>query len=248
VTLLFGLGADVNIRNKNNRTALDLALDNGRLDVARYLSELMGNADSLDRINLASFERESHNSPPDVARASLECGNSPNIPDETTSLRAASEMGDLVLMQSLLETGADVNERDETHATPLVYVSKEGRFEAAKLLIEYGADVNLPGWTGWTPLHAASSGGYADVVHLLLDHGADLDAKNQRQWTALHLALNRESFETIKALVEQGANVHVQNDLDQTAFQIVSRRGDRRLMRLFSEYGAHGSTDVNNEQ
>jgi hypothetical protein len=156
VTLLIGSGADVNIHNSNNETASDLALDNGRLDVARYLSGWMGSAESLDLINLASLERESQDPPPDVARASLGCGNGPNIPDETTSLHAASEMGDLVIMQSLLETGADVNERDEAYTTPLVYAALGGRLEVAKLLIEYGADVNLPEWTGWTPLHAAS--------------------------------------------------------------------------------------------
>jgi ankyrin repeat protein len=239
VTLLLGSGADVNIHNRNNKTASDdLVLDNGRLDVARYLSEWMGSA-CLDGINLASLE-ESQNSPPDVARASLGCGNGPNIPDETTSLHAASEMGDLVIMQSLLETGADVNERDEAYATPLVCASEEGRLEVAKLLIEYGADANLPDWTGWTPLHAASHYGHADVVHLLLDHGADLDAKNQRQCTALHLALDCSSFKTVKALLERGVNVHVQDDLDQTPFQIASRRRDRELMRLLSEFGAHG--------
>jgi hypothetical protein len=239
VTLLLGSGADVNIQNINNKMASDLALDNGRLDVARYFSEWMDSADSLDRINLASLERESQNSPPDVARASLGCGNDPNIPDETTSLHAALEIGDLVIMQSRLEAGADVNERDDICATPLVYASGGGRLEVAELLIEYGADVNLPTWTGRTPLHAASHHGHADVVYLLLDHGADLDAKDLSQWTALHLALYGGSFETVKALLERGANVHVRNDLDQTPLQILSRIGDPELMRLFSEYDAH---------
>jgi len=242
VTLLFGSGADVNIHNNNNKTASDLALDNGRLDVARYLSERMGNGDSLDRINLAFLERESQNSPPDVARASLGCESGASTPDETTSLHAASEMGDLVLVQSLLETGADVNERNKHYATPLAYASLEGRLEVAKLLIKYGADVNLPNGTGWSPLHTASYQGHADVVHLLLDHGADLDAKNQYQCTALHLAVDSGSLETIKELLEQGAIVHVQarDDRDETPFQIASQKGDRELMRLLFEYGAHG--------
>jgi ankyrin repeat protein len=145
-------------------------------------------------------------------------------------------------MRSLLETGADVNERDESNSTPLWGASDGGRLEVAKLLIEYGADVNLPEWTGWTPLHVASRGGYADIVQPLLVHGADVDAKNQDQWTALHFALDRyfTSTEIVKALLDQGANVHVQNSRGETPFQRASRRGEREIMRLFSECGAHG--------
>src|ERR1019366_8283483 len=104
----------------NNKTSLDLALDNGRLDVAGSLAEWMGIVISQDRINPASLNTASQDSLPNA-------------------LHAASEAGHLEIVQSLLEVGADVNERDEYHWTPLFLASNEGRVEVAKLLIEYGA-------------------------------------------------------------------------------------------------------------
>ncbi len=242
VTLLLESDADVNISNSNNRTPLDLAIDSRELDSAKYLAERMGSADSQDRIYLASFDTASRDSLPMVATPLFGCEG---IPDEMGgSLHEASEAGHLEIVRSLIESGADVNERDKYHWTPLRWASMKGRFEVAKFLIEYGADVNIPDATGWTPLHVAARDGHVDVVHLLLNHGADVNAKKQNQWSALHLALlcddSESAFEIVKALLEQGANVHVRNDKGQTPFQMASRRRYRDIMRLLSQYGAGG--------
>ena len=40
--LLFELGAEVNIRNRNNETAFDVASASGEHEVARFLEECIG--------------------------------------------------------------------------------------------------------------------------------------------------------------------------------------------------------------
>ena len=133
MTLLLSSGAGVNIRNSNNKTAFDVAIDYGRLDVGLQ-----------DRINLASSDTASQGFFPSVARPSLGHGSDATMPDELRrSLYVASDAGHLEAVRSLLDSGADVNERNKTHHTPLLYASMRGRVEDAKLLIEYGADVNF---------------------------------------------------------------------------------------------------------
>jgi ankyrin repeat protein len=237
--LLLSSGAGVNIRNSNNKTPLDLAVDNGRLDVARSLTEWIGDVDLQDRINLAPSDTASQNSLPSAARPSLIHGSEATIPDELRrSLHAASHAGHLEAVRSLLEGGADVNERNKTHHTPLLYASMRGKVEVAKLLIEYGADVNFQDWTGWTPLQAASRHSHPDVVRLLLNHGADANTMNQDHWAAIHYAIVNFSFEIVKALLEQGAEIRVRNDVGQTPFQMASLSGQEEIVRLLSEYDA----------
>jgi ankyrin repeat protein len=84
-------------------------------------------------------------------------------------------------VQSLLDDGADVNDRDEFHQTALLMASWEKKFEVVQLLIKYRAD-----GVGWTPPQVASQCGHSEIVHVLLDHGADVDAKKMDGWTALH--------------------------------------------------------------
>jgi ankyrin repeat protein len=241
VTLLLSSGAGVNIRNSNNKTAFDLAVDNDRLDVARSIAEWIGDTDLQVFINSVSLVSASQDSLPSVAMPPLGRGSEANIPDELRrSLHAASGAGHLEIVRSLLEGGANIDERDESHRTPLSHASGSGRVEVAKLLIEYGADVNSSDGTGWTPLHSASSHGHAGVVHLLLDHGADANAMKQDLWTALHHAIFNRSLEIVKALLEQGADVRMRNDLGHTPFQMASWMGLDEIVQFLSEYDAQG--------
>ena len=57
----------------------------------------------------------------------------------------------------LIDHGADVSAKDETHTTPLHLASSSGIPEIAQLLIERGADVTARDKSAKTPLHLASS-------------------------------------------------------------------------------------------
>jgi len=177
--------------------------------------------------------------PPGVTQSSIDRGIGANNSDKGISLCTASEEGYIETVRSLLDSGTDVNERDDIHRTPLFHASRKGRVEVAKLLIEYGADVNSQDGAGWAPLHAASRHGHLDVLRLLLDHGADVDAGRHDQWTALHIASQPGHFEVIEALLKL-ANVGVRNDEGRTPSQVASRSGKRNIVRLLSEYEIHG--------
>lgn len=76
----------------------------------------------------------------------------------------------------LIEGGIDVNVRNETGETPLIYTSKalnrkehrKMRQKFAKMLLELGGNPNLQDYRGSTPLMHASIRGQDDLVQLLL--------------------------------------------------------------------------------
>jgi Suppressor of fused protein (SUFU)/Ankyrin repeats (3 copies) len=76
-------------------------------------------------------------------------------------------------VRSLIELGADVNERDSNGSTGLCWAVTYGRYDVAKVLLECGADPNLD-----CPLFRLTSNDVQDRVamaKLLLDHGADIN-------------------------------------------------------------------------
>ena len=77
----------------------------------------------------------------------------------TPLLRNAAKSGDINAVRTLLDKGADVNEKDGVGGTPLFWAVREGHTELAKLLIERGADVNKRDNAGWGPLFWAAWGG-----------------------------------------------------------------------------------------
>jgi len=73
----------------------------------------------------------------------------------TTPLMQCAEMGELQLMQWLIDHLADVNARDRFGQTPLMYAAGSNQLTAARLLLRYGANPALQAKTGQTAFDIA---------------------------------------------------------------------------------------------
>lgn len=98
---------------------------------------------------------------------------------ESTSLAAppdlldAARKGDLKRIQKLLDSGADVNQRDTTGFTALHWAAMTNKQEVAKFLIQKKADINAREFQyKLSPLDVARSRGFKDMVGLLIKNGA----------------------------------------------------------------------------
>ena len=110
----------------------------------------------------------------------------------------------------LLEHGADVTTRDNTHSTPLHVASSKGNGEAVWLLIRHGAEVNAQDGRRRTPLHRAASSRLAfkrKVVRLLLNSGADVNAEDDKGRTPFQIASSRGLSEIAKLLHQENNQV-----------------------------------------
>lgn len=128
--------------------------------------------------------------------------------------------------KQMLESGADVNARDEWERTALLYSLWHRHSNLTKMLIEAGADVNAKSHhLGYTPLISASSRDDIELCLLLISHGADLMAKNFFNRTALdEIGRSREFYsidhpslaplaeadkaERRKLMIDEYTNVH----------------------------------------
>ena len=89
-------------------------------------------------------------------------------------LITAIQKGDLVLLQRLLDFGADTSKRDtETNLSSLGFAVHRKEEAMVESLLKSGADVNVLEVDGSTALHHASRNGLAGIVKLLLDSGAN---------------------------------------------------------------------------
>jgi ankyrin repeat protein len=85
-----------------------------------------------------------------VFRLFLEHGANPNILREHQPL-IFSVWSNLDSLRALLDHGADINLRDDTGDTPLLFYLWNGRWDAALLLLERGADIDVRNNLGTTP-------------------------------------------------------------------------------------------------
>ena len=122
-----------------------------------------------------------------------------------TPLHSAAYLGDLEMVQVLLDYKADANSRNELNATPLIYASYEAHPHVVRLLLENDANPNVWNHNGTTPLHAASRCGSLEVVRLLLKYGADVEPENKEGRTPFQIALEKGHHEVTELLLDHGA-------------------------------------------
>jgi hypothetical protein len=114
-----------------------------------------------------------------------------------TPLISAAYLGDVEMVEVLLNYGADIQAQTIFGRTALHWAAGSHHFsdpEVVRLLLKYGADINLRAIIdgGITPLHSAAAGGRADAVRVLLEHGASVDEKNTWGRTAFQVARTDE--------------------------------------------------------
>ncbi|KMK60901.1 ankyrin repeat protein [Aspergillus fumigatus Z5] len=115
-----------------------------------------------------------------------------------------------LVLQFLLDRGANPDLADYHGETPLHWAVKGGDYRMVDLLLQKNVESDLPDSRSRTPLSRAAERGYDRVVEVLLTKGkADADYKDARGRTPLSWAAENWHLETATILVNHGASVDI---------------------------------------
>lgn len=147
-----------------------------------------------------------------------------NIQDKLmgmTPLLTAASVGDVDIIQMLLQYGADHHAQDRAGFTPLHYAAKAGSVEAIDVLLQAGSNVMCMTQDHDTCMHIVARTGKVYVLELLvqatLHAGGQIDARNKVLNTPLHLAAAAGQSMTVGVLLEHGASLSATNAVNNTA-------------------------------
>ena len=126
-------------------------------------------------------------------------------PEGVTPLMAAAEIGSLDAMKLLVDRHADVNAKNASGSTALMWSVTDAK--KVSLLLDHGADVNVAARSGRTALIIASFvNPSADVVRMLMGKGANVAVMDQRKVTPLNAATFGNDTATIRLLLGASAD------------------------------------------
>jgi ankyrin repeat protein len=161
------------------------------------------------------------------------------IPDTGVALIEAAGKGDSEVVEALLDSGADINARDERNQTALHHAASRGQTAAVKLLLERGADVNARNLFGQTPLLVPLYRGDLDTVRALLSAGADIEARSGVTGQTPLLVVSCGPTEVVQLLLEEGADVNAKGKAYQeTALMLAAISGNVATVQALLEKGA----------
>lgn len=148
----------------------------------------------------------------ETVRKSLKSGVNPNVAigdlrgitgyGNLPAIMFSVMLGDVPMIKTLLEAGADIRKKDEFISHILFHYFYDVRFrdysvdkfnEGLKYLINAGANVN-ENEHKYTPLMAATDLGYVETVKILIANGADVNVREASQGTALTIARKYQEY------------------------------------------------------
>ncbi len=202
VVTLIKLGADVNARDNQGRTPLDVAFFYPHSSAtARIAAELVKANSTSGFDSFSYFIRAVRDT--NFSRVRFSGG--------ATVLHEAVRNNHIGFLQYFLESNVPVDLKNDAGLTPLHLALQSGNTEAVKMLLSFKADVTIKDADGTPPLSMIMPPGKAvQLIELLLANNADPSIKDRNGNTALHNAIiNGYSTPVITMLLRAGGKTLV---------------------------------------
>lgn len=184
---------DINVPSSSGRTALDVAVDIGSIEI---LNLLFQNGAKLLECGGRALRGAARDGYVDVVRCLLDHGAEDNI-----ALQLAAGWGHLSVVQLLVERGADINAHVPVHGTALRSAASRGQLEVVKFLIDKGVDSDAQAGDA---IEAASEWGHLPVLELLIKSGTSLGSLGSA-WRkrTLEKAYGAHRLDIVSLLIEE---------------------------------------------
>jgi ankyrin repeat protein len=130
----------------------------------------------------------------------------------STVLCVAACVGNVSIVQLLIEHGAKIEEMNNDGFTPLRIAVVCNRMDTVELLLKCGANIETQSRDRTTPLWIATFWQLGSIVELLLRYGADVEGGVDFVFTPLWLAIGNRNVGITQLLLEYGANTEIVNE------------------------------------
>ena len=230
---------------RNNRTALMLAAQGGKLEIVNALLDRPGmkldqkDLDGNTALSIATIAGED-----DIVQSLLEHEgvgiDSQNGLGSTALILAATASGERkeapamnAIATYLLVQGASTSIKDhEGGGTAILRAVDAGNEAMVKLLLDYNADIHVRDDLNRGLLHSAAIDGYEGIVQLLLERGLEVDAQDQNGKTPLHDAGRNGNYKVARQLLNSGADQSIKDKQGRTPWTVAWQYGHSNVMRI----------------
>jgi len=236
-------GARIDARTQDGWTALHWATYMGHAQIAGFLLGHGAEPDPVDKTGQSVLMHAVERGRTEIALLLIRHGvdvnrrsGPENMPKYPLLAAAEASKSDLVLLQALLDAGADIEAAGWYNDTPLCTAARLGNSTVARHLVKVGAEVDVIGsYYQKTPLMFAAGSGDVELVKALLEAGATIQGKaGDRHFDALEAALRAQEYEILELLLRAGGKPAQPTDSGKTVMDLAKEAGDTRAIALLT--------------
>ena len=245
VDLLIKAHASVDIRAPNGVFPLSLAADSKNLDCLKLLIAAKARLDACDGYGYTALSAAVSKNNIAAVQELLRAGADVNQRYFSSNI-ALSSARTPEMVDALVAARADINNRDDSGLTPLIWATKSGRCNVVKALLKAGADVNARDLSGASALvkslhtHWEIDSVNEGMVDALLSAKADVCVADESGRGVLLLACSHPfmNISLIKKMLESGAPVNMKDHRGRTALMRTLKDESMAVASLLISHGA----------
>lgn len=195
-------------RDGRGKTAFMIAVQRNQWQAASVLLELGANIEAKDLRSMTSLCSACRSGNVEAAKFLLEHGAHHHRGDrDFLPLTFAIHYEKLEVARLLLESGADIEEKNSSGKAVLTIACQSLSVEVVGFLLQSGAKIEQQDNEGATPLMAAADSGRVNIIDILLEHGACLEVRDGRGRTPFIRAVTSGNLELARTLIRKGADL-----------------------------------------
>uniref|UniRef100_A0A3Q2QDF2 Ankyrin repeat domain 52 n=1 Tax=Fundulus heteroclitus TaxID=8078 RepID=A0A3Q2QDF2_FUNHE len=152
--------------------------------------------------------------------------------EQSTPLHAAAYLGDVHVMELLINAGANVNSKDQGLLTPLHRAAASRNERAVGLLLKHKAEINARDKFWHTPLHMAAANWATSCAAALIPHVCSLDVTDKLGRTPLHHAAHSGHAEMVNLFLRKGASANAKDKKERQPIHWAAHLGHLDVLKL----------------
>ena len=160
----------------------------------------------------------------------------------TTPLHYACFFGNIEVIKSLIEFGADIMAETEKGLNVLHYAAQGNQPNTLVYLYLFHKDnifLEKPDNGGSTPLHWASFSLSIEMTLYLINYNVDINKQDKKGNTPLHLAVIKRSYKMVQKLLQNGALNNIKNQMNQLPKDITKQKKEKKIYKLLLKSEKH---------
>ncbi|KAJ1349872.1 hypothetical protein KIN20_005533 [Parelaphostrongylus tenuis] len=227
VERLIAADAQVNACDKFSSTALIWAARKGHLPIVQMLLNAGAEVDAVGMGSSTALMLATKGNYLGVVDLLLTREPNVNVVDQASRIAAREGYADIC--ESLINSGAFVNQCDKYGNWILISAVRSGNASIVRMLLEKFADVNARDSENRTALHLAIDKSFMDIVYIILERKPNLELKNKDGETPLLRSVKSRHVALCELLVKAGAKISATDNNGDNALHYALRARSRRL-------------------